>query len=54
MPILAKHHLLLATLLLANALAMESLPLCLDRLVPSYMAVIISTSAVLIFGEVIP
>jgi metal transporter CNNM len=53
-PILAKHHLLLSTLLLANALAMEALPLFLDAIVPAWAAVMISTSLVLVFGEVIP
>jgi len=54
MPILAKHHLLLSTLLLANALAMESLPIFLDALVPAVLAVLISTTLVLILGEVLP
>jgi metal transporter CNNM len=42
------------TLLLANALAMESLPIFLDAIVPSFWAIIISVTAVLFFGEVIP
>ena len=42
------------TLLLANAAAMEALPIFLDDLVPAYAAVIISVTAVLIFGEIIP
>jgi len=54
LPILAKHHLLLSTLLLGNALAMESLPIFLDALVPAVLAVIISTTLVLILGEVLP
>jgi len=54
MPILSKHHLLLATLLLANALALESLPLFLDAIVPAWAAVVISTTLILIFGEVVP
>jgi metal transporter CNNM len=33
---------------------MEAPPLCLDKIVPEYLAVIISVTAVLIFGEVIP
>jgi metal transporter CNNM len=37
-----------------NALANEALPLFLDKLVPSYVAVIISVSLVLFFGEIIP
>eukprot|EP00729_Bicosta_minor_P005262 gene5262-17583_t len=54
-PLVKQHHLLLVTLLLANAGVAETLPLFLDRLVPSPIyAVIISVTAVLIFGEVIP
>jgi metal transporter CNNM len=37
-----------------NALANEALPLFLDKLVPAYMAVIISVTLVLFFGEIIP
>lgn len=44
----------LVTLLLMNALANEALPLFLDELVPSYMAVILSVTLVLFFGEIIP
>lgn len=54
LPILKQHHFLLVTLLLANALAMESLPIFLDAIVPSFWAIIISVTAVLFFGEVIP
>lgn len=53
-PIIKNHHLLLCTLLLYNALANEALPIFLDALVPSYVAVIISVTLVLICGEVIP
>ena len=42
------------TLLVANAAAMEALPICLNRLVPEVIAVLISVSAVLIFGEIVP
>ena len=54
LPILKKHHLLLVTLLLSNAFAMEALPIFLDALVPAVWAIIISVTAVLFFGEVIP
>lgn len=54
MPILAEHHLLLSTLLVANALAMETLPICLDKIVPAVYAVLISTVIVVIFGEILP
>ena len=53
-PILENHHLLLVTLLFCNAMAMEALPIFLDRLVPSVAAVILSVTFVLIFGEVVP
>eukprot|EP01006_Ploeotia_vitrea_P021393 TRINITY_DN53770_c0_g1_i1.p1 TRINITY_DN53770_c0_g1~~TRINITY_DN53770_c0_g1_i1.p1 ORF type:complete len:498 (-),score=278.69 TRINITY_DN53770_c0_g1_i1:52-1491(-) len=53
-PILKEHHRLLVTLLIANAAAMEALPIFLDRLVPSYVAIILSVTFVLIFGEIIP
>jgi metal transporter CNNM len=45
---------LLVTLLLSNAFAMEALPIYLDAIVPSFWAIIISVTAVLFFGEVIP
>ena len=37
-----------------NAIAMESLPLFLDKIVPGWLAIGISVSMVLLFGEVIP
>jgi metal transporter CNNM len=52
--ILNNHHLLLSTLLLSNALALEALPIFLDKIVPTYIAIIISTASVVIFGEVLP
>lgn len=52
--VLDRKHLLLVTLLLANAVAMEALPLFLDAIVPAAAAIILSTTAVLIFGEVLP
>ena len=33
---------------------MQALPLFLDRIVPSYMAIILSVTLVLFFGEIIP
>jgi metal transporter CNNM len=51
MPLVQRHHLLLVTLLMANALAMEALPLFLDRVLPSWAAVLLSVTAVLFFGE---
>ena len=45
---------MLVTLLLMNAIAMESLPIFLDRVVPSFYAVLISVTVVLVFGEIVP
>ncbi|GMI32454.1 hypothetical protein TeGR_g15155 [Tetraparma gracilis] len=53
-PLLAGHHRLLVTLLLFNAAANEALPLFLDKLVPSYAAILISVTFVLFVGEIIP
>jgi positive regulator of sigma E activity len=46
-----RHHLLLVTLLVANAAAMEALPLFVDRIVGTVGAILISVTAVLLFGE---
>jgi len=54
LPILAKRHWLLVTLLLMNAICMEALPLFLDKIFPEFMAIVISVSLVLLFGEIIP
>jgi hypothetical protein len=37
LPLVKKHHLLLVTLLLGNAAAMETLPLFLDKMVPTWV-----------------
>jgi metal transporter CNNM len=54
LPIIANHHLLLCTLLLFNAMANEALPIFLDALVPSWAAILIAVTLVLICGEVLP
>lgn len=53
-PLVAKHHLLLVTLLLFNAVANEALPIFLDRLTSPLVAVLLSVSIVLIFCEILP
>eukprot|EP00118_Oscarella_pearsei_P007142 m.33838 g.33838 ORF g.33838 m.33838 type:complete len:481 (+) comp31920_c0_seq1:250-1692(+) len=53
-PIVEKHHLLLVTLLLGNAAAVEAMPLFLDKISGPIVAVVVSVTAVLIFGEIIP
>ena len=54
LPLVQQHHRLLVSLLLMNACANEALPLFLDKLVPSYVAIILSVTLVLFFGEIIP
>lgn len=54
MPLVQRHHLLLVTLLIMNSFANEVLPLLLDNLVPSWLAIVLSVSAVLLFGEILP
>ena len=54
LPIVRQHHLLLVTLLILNSMANEALPLFLDKVVPSYMAILLSVTLVLFFGEIIP
>jgi metal transporter CNNM len=52
--ILKDHHMLLVTLLVANASAMETLPLILDNMFRPEIVVILSVTFVFIFGEVLP
>lgn len=51
LPIVRRHHLLLVTLLLCNAGCMEALPIFLEKMMPDYLAIIVSVTAVLFFGE---
>jgi metal transporter CNNM len=53
-PVIDQHHWMLVTLLLCNAGAMETLPLFLDKMVSPALAIILSVTLVLIFGEIIP
>ena len=53
-PLVSRHHLLLVTLLLMNSIANEALPLFLNEIVPPAMALVLSVTAVLIFGEILP
>lgn len=53
MPLIAKHHWLLVTLLLWNAIVIETLPIFLDKITQSAYAITISVVAVVIFGEII-
>lgn len=54
LPVVQKQHQLLVTLLLCNACAMEALPIYLDKIFHPFVAVVLSVTFVLAFGEVIP
>ncbi|XP_023634735.1 DUF21 domain-containing protein At4g33700 isoform X2 [Capsella rubella] len=54
LPVVKNQHLLLVTLLICNAAAMETLPIFLDALVPAWGAILISVTLILLFGEIIP
>ncbi|PVD28407.1 hypothetical protein C0Q70_10994 [Pomacea canaliculata] len=54
LPLVSRHHMLLVTLLLANAAAVEAMPIFLDRVSDPITAVAVSVTAVLLFGEVVP
>ncbi|XP_027350113.1 DUF21 domain-containing protein At4g14240 [Abrus precatorius] len=54
LPVVQKQHQLLVTLLLCNACAMEALPIYLDKIFHPIVAVLLSVTFVLAFGEVIP
>ena len=46
-----RHHLLLVTLLLANAVAVETMPIFLGKITHEVVAILVSVTAVLLFGE---
>ncbi|KAK9066976.1 hypothetical protein SSX86_014300 [Deinandra increscens subsp. villosa] len=52
--VVKRHHLVLCTLLISNATAMEALPIFLNKLVPELIAIILSVTLILLFGEIIP
>ncbi|XVF50886.1 hypothetical protein PTKIN_Ptkin04bG0139400 [Pterospermum kingtungense] len=54
LPIVKNQHLLLCTLLISNAIAMEALPIFLDSLLSEWCAILISVTLILAFGEIIP
>ncbi|PAA61227.1 hypothetical protein BOX15_Mlig012029g2 [Macrostomum lignano] len=54
LPIIKRHHWLLVTLLLGNAACVEAMPIFLDRVSDPIIAIVVSVTAVLFFGEVIP
>ncbi|XP_030523309.1 DUF21 domain-containing protein At2g14520-like isoform X1 [Rhodamnia argentea] len=54
LPVVKNQHLLLCTLLICNAAAMEALPIFLDGLLSAWGAILISVTLILLFGEIIP
>ncbi|XP_021714503.1 DUF21 domain-containing protein At2g14520-like [Chenopodium quinoa] len=54
LPVVQRQHLLLCTLLICNAAAMEALPIFLDSLVAAWGAILLSVTLILLFGEIIP
>lgn len=54
LPIVKERHLLLVTMLLIDSLAYESLPIFLEALVPGWLAVLLSSTLILVFGEILP
>lgn len=54
-PIREQGNLLLVTLLFANALATELLPLVLEALIPGgYFSLVVSVASIMVFGEILP
>jgi CBS domain containing-hemolysin-like protein len=53
-PVIDKYHWMLVTLLLFNAGFTECLPIFLNKILPSWAAIVVSVTAVLAFGEIIP
>jgi metal transporter CNNM len=54
LPLVQQRHLVLVSLLLLNFLADEVLPLCLDNVMPTWMAVLTSVVLVVFVSEIIP
>ena len=54
LPLLNRQHLTLVALLVSNASFMTALPIFLERLLDPMLSLIVSVTAVLFFGEVIP
>ncbi|XP_038683832.1 DUF21 domain-containing protein At5g52790 [Tripterygium wilfordii] len=54
LPLIKNQHLLLCTLLIGNALAMEALPIFVDSIMPAWSSILISVTLILAFGEIIP
>ncbi|GBF89871.1 hypothetical protein Rsub_02575 [Raphidocelis subcapitata] len=54
LPLTARTHQALCAIVLCNAAVSAALPLCLDRLLNPLAAILISSTAVVVFSEIIP
>ena len=54
LPVISNHHLLMVSLLLANAAAMEALPIFVHMMLNELQSIIASAIAILFLGEIIP
>ena len=54
MNVIENHHFLLSTLLVANSIVNETLPMLLKSMAPDWAAILLSVGFVVIFGEVLP
>ena len=52
--VVSDHHLFLVTLLIANAIALQSLPLVVHNLMPDWAAILFSTFIVLVVAQIVP
>ena len=52
--LLQHRHRLLITLIVTNMIMTETLPVLLDQVVPPYVSVILSVTAIVFFGEILP
>lgn len=52
--VIKQHHWMLVTLLLVNAMALETLPIFLNKTVSEFVAILLSCVGVLFVGEIIP
>jgi len=54
LPLVRRRHLLLVTLVLANSACVEAMPIVMETFASKVASIVISTSVVLIFGEILP
>lgn len=54
LPLIKRRHLVLVTLLVTTATADEILPICLDAILPTWAAIVLSVATMLLFTEVLP